>query len=225
MNRQIISTLALLTAACAAQAQQGWVLQADRTVLTPSHPSTVVTLLATHAPDDYAFAGAGLDVLIEPSLHLVYYDVAFNCGIGPCPGGITPRGIEGLIFGQLHFPPPIYADPRSPLESLYCMLETTPTHPGAGQCLIQTETRKFDVYPFREQSISEPRTAAETRIVISFTDCEADCDADGELTLFDFLCFQNLFAADDGYADCDSSGELDFADFLCFQNNFAAGCP
>ena len=27
------------------------------------------------------------------------------------------------------------------------------------------------------------------------------------------------------YADCDESGELDFFDFLCFQNAFAAGCP
>lgn len=26
------------------------------------------------------------------------------------------------------------------------------------------------------------------------------------------------------YADCDESGELDFFDFLCFQNEFAAGC-
>jgi hypothetical protein len=29
----------------------------------------------------------------------------------------------------------------------------------------------------------------------------------------------------DCYADCDSSGALDFFDFLCFQNAFAAGCP
>ena len=27
------------------------------------------------------------------------------------------------------------------------------------------------------------------------------------------------------YADCDLSGSLDFFDFLCFQNEFAAGCP
>src|SRR5690606_8006461 len=25
-------------------------------------------------------------------------------------------------------------------------------------------------------------------------------------------------------ADCDASGDLDFFDFLCFQNEFAAGC-
>jgi hypothetical protein len=55
--------------------------------------------------------------------------------------------------------------------------------------------------------------------------CSADCDRSGDLTFFDFLCFQNLFAAMDPTADCDGSGELTFFDFLCFQNEFVAGCP
>jgi hypothetical protein len=55
--------------------------------------------------------------------------------------------------------------------------------------------------------------------------CYADCDESGELDFFDFLCFQNEFAAGTAYADCDGSGQLDFFDFLCFQNEFAAGCP
>jgi hypothetical protein len=55
--------------------------------------------------------------------------------------------------------------------------------------------------------------------------CYADCDGSGELDFFDFLCFQNAFAAGEPYADCDGSGSLDFFDFLCFQNEFAAGCP
>ncbi|MFG0285297.1 MAG: FG-GAP-like repeat-containing protein [Phycisphaerales bacterium JB039] len=55
--------------------------------------------------------------------------------------------------------------------------------------------------------------------------CYADCDGSGALDFFDFLCFQNAFAAGDPYADCDGSGALDFFDFLCFQNAFAAGCP
>jgi hypothetical protein len=55
--------------------------------------------------------------------------------------------------------------------------------------------------------------------------CYADCDASGGLDFFDFLCFQNLFAASDPGADCDGFGGLDFFDFLCFQNAFAAGCP
>ncbi|MFG0284467.1 MAG: GC-type dockerin domain-anchored protein [Phycisphaerales bacterium JB039] len=55
--------------------------------------------------------------------------------------------------------------------------------------------------------------------------CPADCDGDGELTFFDFLCFQNQFAFGDMRADCDGDGSLTFFDFLCFQNQFSAGCP
>ena len=54
--------------------------------------------------------------------------------------------------------------------------------------------------------------------------CYADCDRDGGLWFFDFLCFQNLFLAGDPYADCDGSGNIDFFDFLCFSNNFSGGC-
>ncbi|MFG0286099.1 MAG: hypothetical protein ACF8R7_16905 [Phycisphaerales bacterium JB039] len=56
-------------------------------------------------------------------------------------------------------------------------------------------------------------------------DCYPDCDGNGLLDFFDFLCFQNAFALGDAYADCDDTGMLDFFDFLCFQNAFAIGCP
>ena len=55
--------------------------------------------------------------------------------------------------------------------------------------------------------------------------CVADCTGDGTLTIFDFLCFQNAFAAGDLAADCDGDGSLSLFDFLCFQNAFDAGCP
>lgn len=54
--------------------------------------------------------------------------------------------------------------------------------------------------------------------------CRADVDGDGELTFFDFLAFQDLFAAGDLRADFDGDGELTFFDFLAFQDEFAAGC-
>ncbi len=62
-------------------------------------------------------------------------------------------------------------------------------------------------------------------ILLGGTDCYADCNRSGDLDFFDFLCFQNAFAAGDPAAECDASGVLDFFDFLCFQNAFAAGCP
>ncbi|MFG0284302.1 MAG: GC-type dockerin domain-anchored protein [Phycisphaerales bacterium JB039] len=54
--------------------------------------------------------------------------------------------------------------------------------------------------------------------------CRADLTGDGALDFFDFLEFQNLFAAGDPRADFTGDGALDFFDFLAFQNEFAAGC-
>ena len=54
--------------------------------------------------------------------------------------------------------------------------------------------------------------------------CRADLDGDGQLTIFDFLAFQNAFAAGDLIADFDGDGGLTIFDFLAFQNEFDAGC-
>ncbi|MEO1007783.1 MAG: GC-type dockerin domain-anchored protein [Planctomycetota bacterium] len=56
-------------------------------------------------------------------------------------------------------------------------------------------------------------------------DCRADIDGDGDLTVFDFLAFQNLFNAGDLAADFDGDGALTIFDFLMFQSEFDAGCP
>ncbi len=54
--------------------------------------------------------------------------------------------------------------------------------------------------------------------------CPPDLDADGALTVFDFLAFLNLFDAGDLSADFDGDGELTAFDFLAFQTAFDAGC-
>ncbi|MFI4917643.1 MAG: GC-type dockerin domain-anchored protein [Phycisphaerales bacterium JB060] len=54
--------------------------------------------------------------------------------------------------------------------------------------------------------------------------CPADLDADGELTIFDFLTFGNLFDLMDPRADFDGDGDFTVFDFLAFQNAFDAGC-
>ncbi|MFI4917718.1 MAG: GC-type dockerin domain-anchored protein [Phycisphaerales bacterium JB060] len=56
-------------------------------------------------------------------------------------------------------------------------------------------------------------------------DCLPDLDADGTLTIFDFLTFMNLFDAGSSEADFDGDGELTIFDFLAFQDAFDAGCP
>ncbi len=59
--------------------------------------------------------------------------------------------------------------------------------------------------------------------------CYADCDENGVLDIFDFLCFQDSFVQGEPYGcDCDTStglGVCDIFDFLCFQNEFVGGCP
>ncbi|MEQ8318302.1 MAG: GC-type dockerin domain-anchored protein [Phycisphaerales bacterium] len=57
------------------------------------------------------------------------------------------------------------------------------------------------------------------------TRCRADFDGDGQLTIFDFLAFQNAFDSGDLRADFDGDGVLTLFDFLAFQNEFDAGCP
>jgi hypothetical protein len=60
--------------------------------------------------------------------------------------------------------------------------------------------------------------------------CYANCDGSTTLpvlTVADFGCFLNRFAAGDPYANCDGSTTppiLTVADFGCFLNAFAAGC-
>ncbi|MFI4881269.1 MAG: GC-type dockerin domain-anchored protein [Phycisphaerales bacterium JB064] len=54
--------------------------------------------------------------------------------------------------------------------------------------------------------------------------CSVDCDGDGTLTVFDFLCFLSLFDMGDPAADCDGDGTLTLFDFLCFQSAFDRGC-
>ena len=47
------------------------------------------------------------------------------------------------------------------------------------------------------------------------------------LNVNDFICFQQKYAAGDGYANGDHSTTapvLNVNDFICFQASFAAGC-
>jgi len=55
--------------------------------------------------------------------------------------------------------------------------------------------------------------------------CPADLDCNGDLNIFDFLEFNNLFATGDPRVDLDGDGDLTILDFLEYQNAFAAGCP
>jgi hypothetical protein len=68
--------------------------------------------------------------------------------------------------------------------------------------------------------------AAIDDLELRFTGCPrhpADLTRDGLLDIFDFLAFQNLFAAMDPKADFTGDGKFDLFDFLEFQNKFGGG--
>ena len=55
--------------------------------------------------------------------------------------------------------------------------------------------------------------------------CAVDLDGDGEVTIFDFLAFTNLFQDGDLRADFDGDGVLTIFDFLRYFDAFDIGCP
>jgi hypothetical protein len=55
--------------------------------------------------------------------------------------------------------------------------------------------------------------------------CPADCNGDGALNIFDFLCFQGKVTTGDPAADCNGDGSVNIFDFLCFQGLVTQGCP
>jgi|GEM_PF-3359325 len=72
---------------------------------------------------------------------------------------------------------------------------------------------------------ANPKPQVIEAFVGEIIDCRVDLDGDGELTIFDFLAYQNAFDAGDlEVADFDGDGELTIFDFLAFQNEFDAGC-
>ncbi len=96
----------------------------------------------------------------------------------------------------------------------------------------RTGDESFTLFPDTLYVMTIDATAFGAREVDAFIqfellplgDCRADLDGDGELTLFDFLAFQNLFDSGDLAADFDGDGSLTLFDFLAFQNEFDAGC-
>lgn len=56
-------------------------------------------------------------------------------------------------------------------------------------------------------------------------ECAADCDANGTLNVFDYICFGNDYAAGGVYSDCDGNSVHNVFDYICYGNLYAGGCP
>ncbi|MCA9278023.1 MAG: hypothetical protein H6815_04455 [Phycisphaeraceae bacterium] len=84
--------------------------------------------------------------------------------------------------------------------------------------------------PFRSAEVDVASAAGNFVMTEIWTEaapanCYADCDQNGTLNIFDYICFGNAYAAGQAYADCDGSGSLNIFDYICFGNKYAAGCP
>jgi endonuclease/exonuclease/phosphatase family metal-dependent hydrolase len=129
-------------------------------------------------------------------------------------------GIQPLRFGVVAPPPfdaptDVLAVPAG-APTAFVPVTLTATAPGP----IDLELRVVSNDPDRPEAIVRLTATA----VGGGGGCPADLDGDGELTLFDFLAFQNLFDTASPLADFDGDGELTLFDFLAFQNAFDAGC-
>jgi hypothetical protein len=127
--------------------------------------------------------------------------------------GFTRDQMESLKYFDVEA---IKGGPKDPQNYLwndkYTKQEAGSPNPGQnGQSEFGTDGLK-DIYE------------VDTVRAIAVGGCEADLDGNGELELFDFLTFVNLFNANDPAADCDPDGVFDLFDFLCFTNQFNAGC-
>ena len=135
-------------------------------------------------------------------------------------GGVSERG-EVIVGDALTADDPVFIwDAAGGLRSLKVELQTKHGLDLSGVTLKYAQAISAD-----GRKILIETSVGQRIVYLGDGRCYPDCDGDGELTFFDFLCFQNLFAAGDPGADCDGDGSLTFFDFLCFQNEFAAGCP
>lgn len=103
--------------------------------------------------------------------------------------------------------------------------------PGLGELVVDVPESSTVAPPgfymvFVIDDLGVPSMARYVRLSRSKV-CPGDLDDNHVLDIFDFLAFQNLYAALDPRADLDQStgaGVFDIFDFLAFQNLFAQGC-
>jgi len=104
---------------------------------------------------------------------------------------------------------------------------------GAILCSFRKETGTAGPYDLTTGAYAPLLTGIDSfgaGILVVPSACYANCDGSTTppiLTVSDFGCFLNRFAAGETYANCDGSTQppaLNVLDFNCFLNRFAAGC-
>ena len=164
--------------------------------ITPGDASTPVGLLLLRAADIDLLPPARLEFDIA-GVDPEQHDRIDGSGTVTLDGSLTVNFVDGYI-----------PDPKDQFE----IISVTS---------VEGSFADVDIEPVGAIGPAHVVYTGDSVIVVI---CAADRDADGELTIFDFLEFQNLFDAGDLRADLDEDGQLTIFDFLVFQNRFDAGC-
>jgi len=155
-----VAILAVAGVAAAATAQSISIDVANPT-LNPGE-STSVTLSAGYGGSDYAVAGIGTDFISSVGSE-GWSDLALVApmnGPGTSAGAGSTSGVDGIIAGQLNFPPAgIYADPTNPI-AFWSATYTAPADVAEAFTVdLSTNTSRFDVYVAMDRATSESRMA------------------------------------------------------------------
>lgn len=144
--------LAVAGVAAAAAAQSITINVADATLNVGD--TTTVTMTAGYGGSDFAIAGVGTSLIGGGDNWSDMSLIAPMDGPGTSAGLASGNGVDGIIAGQLNFPPAgIYADDTNPIA----FWSATYTASAEGVFDLTSETTRFDVYVARDSSLSESR--------------------------------------------------------------------
>ena len=151
--------LVAVAGVAAAASAQSVDIAVSETTIGPGE-STVVTLSAGYGAGDYAVAGIETNFISSVGSD-GWSDVALIApmdGPGTSAGAPSGTGVDGILAGQLNFPPAgIYADDSNPI-AFWTATYTAPADvPDAFTVDLSTDTARFDVYVARDSSASESR--------------------------------------------------------------------
>ena len=139
----------------AAASAQSIIIDIDDDTLAPGE-TTTVTMSASYGGTDYAIAGVATSLIGGGDNWSDMALIAPMDGPGTSAGAGSGNGVDGVIAGQLNFPPAgIYADDTNPIA----FWSATYTASAEGVYDLVSETTKFDTYIAMDSSTSESRLA------------------------------------------------------------------
>ena len=206
-------------------------------VVTPSSPVADIEVLVRYVlPPGQSVVnnGGALLVIAEAPGDASFFEPSYVRGYDFPPscapwfwndGEVSVAGdlVSDIFTGQVHFPPSFAGRVDNPL-SLWTVTWIPEDFTPRAVRIIAESDGCFGWTAQRDSFTQETPDPGHATIVVR-TDCPADLDGDGALTVFDFIAMQNFFTDASPVADLDADGDLTLFDFLAFQNAFAMGCP